>query len=74
MNEMNDNLNEMIVYLEKVFERQLNVIEIDKLNIWLNNGIDYADITKAYAKMCVKCDKPVFNYMAAIIDNQNRSI
>ena len=31
-------------------------------------------VTKAYAKMCVKCDKPVFNYMAAIIDNQNGSI
>lgn len=65
-----DLFNEMALYLESVYERKLKASELERLTVWLDKGINYADITKAYGIMCKKCERPVFNYMAAILDNK----
>lgn len=64
-----EKFNEYAVYLENVLSKTLGMMETECLVNWLDGGITYADITKAYGITMKRCENFSFHYMNAILMN-----
>ena len=64
-----EKFNEYTVYLENVLSKKLRINELKCLVNWLEGGITYADITKAYGITMKRCENFSFYYMNAILMN-----
>lgn len=64
-----DRYNELIMIMEGVFGRELQIEEKNIIEGWVVHNVEMKDIIIAYGQMMKYCTNKSFRYMAKVIEN-----